>query len=94
MLQFETLTISEISQRMGLDPSHPGVSRRRAGAQGAWPSAAAIPTHWRRNPITITDKGMELVNAVPVITGEDLTFQALQSFGVEPTTQLRVCCAG
>ena len=88
MLQFDTLTISEISQRMGLDPSTlvravDALERKDLARRGS------DPHDRRRNPITITEKGMELVTAVPVITGEDLTFQALQSFGVESTTQLR-----
>ncbi len=88
MLQFETLTISEISQRMGLDPSTlvravDALERKGLAQRGS------DPRDRRRNPITITDKGRELVTAVPVIAGEDVTFQALQSFGVEPTTQLR-----
>jgi DNA-binding MarR family transcriptional regulator len=88
MLQFETLTVSEISQRMGLDPStlvravdaleHKGLARR-----------GSDPHDRRRNPITITEKGIELVTAVPVISDEDVTFQALQSFGAESTAQLR-----
>jgi len=88
MLQFETLTISEISQRMGLDPSTlvravDALERKGLAQRGS------DPRDRRRNPITITDKGRELVTAVPVIAGEDLTFQALQSFGVESATQLR-----
>ena len=88
MLQFETLTISEISQRMGLDPSTlvrsvDALERKGLAQRGS------DPRDRRRNPISITEKGMELVTAVPVIAGEDLTFQALQSFGVESTTQLR-----
>lgn len=88
MLQFETLTISEISRRMGFDPSTlvravdtlegKGLARR-----------GSDPHDRRRNPITITDKGLDLVIAIPMITAEDPTIQALQSFGVESTTQLR-----
>lgn len=88
MLQFETLTISEISQRMGLDPSTlvravDALERKDLARRGS------DPHDRRRNPITITEKGRELVTAVPVITGEDPTFQALQSFGIEPTMRLR-----
>ena len=88
MVQLEALTISEISQRMGLDPSTlvravDALERKGLARRGS------DPRDRRRNPITITGKGMELVTKVPVIAGEDLTFQALQSFGVESATQLR-----
>lgn len=88
MLQFETLTISEISQRMGLDPSTlvravDALERKGLAQRGS------DPRDRRRNPITITEKGLELVTAVPVITGADLMFRALQSLGVESATQLR-----
>ena len=88
MLQFDTLTISEISQRMGLDPSTlvravDALERKDLARRGS------DPHDRRRNPITITEKGMELVTTVPVIAAEDLTFQALQSFGIESTTRLR-----
>ena len=88
MLQFDTLTISEISQRMGLDPSTlvravDALERKDLARRGS------DPHDRRRNPITITQKGMELITTVPVIADEDLTFQALQSFGIESTYQLR-----
>jgi DNA-binding MarR family transcriptional regulator len=88
MLQFETLTVSEISGRMGLNPSTlvravDALERKGLARRGS------DPLDRRRNPITITQKGMELVTAVPVISAEDLTFQALQSLGVESATQLR-----
>lgn len=88
MLQFDTLTISEISQRMGLDPSTlvravDALERKDLARRGR------DPHDRRRNPITITEKGLELVNAVPVIAAGDPTFQALQSLGLESTTQLR-----
>jgi DNA-binding MarR family transcriptional regulator len=88
MLQFDTLTISEISQRMGLDPSTlvravDSLERKNLARRGS------DPHDRRRHPITITEKGMELVTRVPVVAGEDLSFQALQSLGIESTTQLR-----
>jgi DNA-binding MarR family transcriptional regulator len=88
MLQFDILTISEISQRMGLDPSTlvravDALERKDLARRGS------DPHDRRRNPITITEKGMELVTTVPVIADEDLTFQALQSLGIESATQLR-----
>jgi DNA-binding MarR family transcriptional regulator len=88
MLQSDTLTISEISQRMGLDPSTlvrsvDALEREDLARRGS------DPRDRRRNPITITEKGVELVTTVPLIAHEDLTSQALQSFGMESTTQLR-----
>ena len=88
MLQFDTLTISEISQRMGLDPSTlvrsvDALERKELARRGR------DPHDRRRNPITITEKGLALVNAVPVIAAGDPTFQALQSLGLESATQLR-----
>ena len=88
MLQFDTLTISEISQRMGLDPSTlvravDALERKDLARRGS------DPHDRRRNPITITERGMELVTTVPVIAHEDLTFRVLQSFGIGSTIQLR-----
>jgi DNA-binding MarR family transcriptional regulator len=88
MLQFDTLTISELSQRMGLDPSTlvravDALERKDLARRGI------DPHDRRRNPITITEKGLELVTSVPVIAGDDLTYQTLQSLGYESATQLR-----
>jgi DNA-binding MarR family transcriptional regulator len=88
MLQFETLTISEISQRLGLDPSTlvravDSLERKKLAQRGS------DPHDRRRNPITITKKGIELVAAVPVISDKDLPLKALQSLGIEATNQLR-----
>lgn len=88
MLQLDTLTISEISQRMGIDPSTlvravDALERKGLARRGS------DPRDRRRNPITITEKGADLVAAVPVITADDLTLQALQSFGIESAIQLR-----
>jgi len=88
MLQFETLTISEISQRLGLDPSTlvravDSLERKDLAQRGS------DPNDRRRNPINITEKGNDLATQVPIISDEDPTFQALQNLGVEATTQLR-----
>ena len=88
MLQYDTLTISEISQRLGLDPSTlvravDALERRDLALRGS------DPHDRRRHPITITDKGLELIEAVPEITAEDLAFQALESIGFEAATDLR-----
>ena len=88
MLQFEILTISEISQRLGLDPStlvravdsleHKDLARR-----------GSDPNDRRRNPISITEKGDDLVTQVPMISDQDSTFQVLQNIGIDATTQIR-----
>ncbi len=88
MLRFDTLTVSEISQRMGLTPSTlvravDALERRDLARRGS------DPHDRRRNPITITEKGVELVTAVSVMSAEDPTFQALKAIGLESTTQLR-----
>ena len=88
MLQFDTLTISEISQRLGLDPSTlvravDALERRDLARRGS------DPHDRRRHPITITEKGLKLIEAVPEITAEDHAFQALESIGIEAATELR-----
>jgi len=88
MLQFETLTISEISQRLGLDPSTlvrsvDSLERKDLARRGS------DPNDRRRNPISITEKGNDLVTQVTMISDQDPTFQVLQNIGVEATTQIR-----
>ncbi len=88
MLTFERLTISTISQRMDLDPSalvrmidsleNKGLVVRNTD-----------PNDRRRNPIQITQDGLDLVNAVPVISVDDPIYAAMQSLGVEPSIKLR-----
>ena len=88
MLQFESLTISEISQRFGLDPSTlvrsvDSLERKGLVLRGN------DPHDRRRNPISITEKGGSLMTAVPMIAIEDNTYKALQTYGTESATQLR-----
>ncbi len=88
MLQLERLTISTISQRMGLDPSAlvriiDLLEKKELVSRGV------DPNDRRRNPIQITQKGRELLAANPVISEKDLTFQALESLGAESALQLR-----
>lgn len=88
MLQRETLTISTISQRLGMDPSTlvriiDALERKGLALRGV------SPEDRRRNPIEITPKGRELIAAVPTISEQDLTFQALQSLGAEQAGLLR-----
>jgi DNA-binding MarR family transcriptional regulator len=88
MLQNETLTISTISQRLGMDPSY--IMRIIDVLEQKGLAVRGVDPHdRRRNPIQITEKGLELVTAVPVISPEDLPYQALQSLGEERLTQLR-----
>jgi DNA-binding MarR family transcriptional regulator len=88
MLMFENLTISVISQRLGMDPSTLVRSVDRLERQGLV-VRGRDPKDRRRNPISITEKGRELIYAVPPITSEDLPFQALQTLGIDSTLQLR-----
>ncbi len=88
MLQGEALTISTISQRMDLDPSF--VVRIIDSLEQKGLAARGVDPHdRRRNPIQITEKGGAMVAAIPMISGEDPTFQALQSLGAESAAQLR-----
>ncbi len=88
MLAYETLTISTISQRIGLDPSAlvriiDALEKKGLVARGS------DPNDRRRNPIQITQAGINLVAAVPVISNEDPIYLAMQSLGSEHTGQLR-----
>lgn len=88
LLQNETLTSSEISQRLTLDPASivrvvDTLERKGYAARGI------DPNDRRRNPIQITEAGRALVTAVPSISEEDLPVQALQSLGTVQMVQLR-----
>lgn len=88
MLQFEALTVSMISQRMGMDPSSivrliDSLERKGLVARGV------DPADRRRNPIQLTEAGRALLAAVPPIAPDDPAVQALQALGEERTLQLR-----
>lgn len=88
MLMFETITISMISQRLGMDPSTlvrsvDGLERKGLVVRGR------DSKDRRRNPISITEQGRELLSAVPAISPDDQPFKTLQSLGSEKTFQLR-----
>ncbi len=88
MLQAEPLTISVISQRMRIDPSTlvrvvDGLERKNLALRGR------DVRDRRRNPISITTKGQELLNAVPALIPTDPPFQALQTLGTEEMLHLR-----
>lgn len=88
MLQFETLTISELSQRMGLDPSTLVRSIDALERKGLV-QRGQDPQDRRRNPIHITPEGQNLLAAVPLFAPDDPLYQALQMLGLEDTRQLR-----
>jgi DNA-binding MarR family transcriptional regulator len=88
MLQYEVLTLSTISQRMGMDPSsimriidvleRKGLAMRESDLQDR-----------RRNPIRITEKGAGLLLAVPIVAEQDPVYQAIVAQGEGSATQLR-----
>jgi len=88
MLQFEPLTGSTLSQRLGLDPSSmvrmiDSLERKGLAARGV------DPQDRRRNPIQITEQGRALLAAVPAISPQDPAVQAVQALGDERARQLR-----
>jgi len=88
MLQFETLTSRQLSQRMGLDPS--SVMRMIDALESKELVLRGVDPHdRRRTPLQITQKGLELLAAVPVISEKDTIYQALQTLGQEPALKLR-----
>ncbi len=88
MLSHETLTVSVLSQRMGIDPS--SMVRMIDSLEGKGLVERGVdPKDRRRNPILITEKGRELLAAVPEISENDRIFKALQSLGVEKAGYLR-----
>jgi DNA-binding MarR family transcriptional regulator len=88
MFQYEVLTLSTVSQRMGLDPS--SIMRiidalERKGLV----MRETDPHDRRRNPIRITDKGAGILLAVPIISDQDPIFRAIDAQGEGQITQLR-----
>jgi DNA-binding MarR family transcriptional regulator len=88
MLQFEVLTLSVLSQRMGLDPSSlmriiDALERKGFVVRGK------DPHDRRQNPIHITEEGTGLLEAVPSIAEQDPTYQALVTLGDDQTAQVR-----
>jgi DNA-binding MarR family transcriptional regulator len=82
------LTISTVSQRMGLDPS--SIMRiidalERKGLV----MRESDPHDRRRNPIRITDKGAGILLAVPITSDQDPIFRAIDAQGEGQITQLR-----
>jgi DNA-binding MarR family transcriptional regulator len=88
MLQYEVLTLSTISQRMGMDPS--GIMRIIDALETNGLVVREIdPQDRRRNPIRITTRGAGLLIAVPIVSEEDPIFRAIVALGEEQTAQLR-----
>ncbi len=88
MLQFERLTVSIISQRMGMDPS--SIVRIIDTLEQKGLAARGVDPHdRRRNPIQISEKGQALLAAVPAVSPEDQTVRAVQGLGEERALQLR-----
>ena len=88
MLFYEQLTISELSQRFGMDPSSilrivDALDKMGLVVRGR------DPRDRRRNPLEITPQGREMITTYPVIAEGDATFQALQSLSPEEIQQLR-----
>jgi DNA-binding MarR family transcriptional regulator len=82
MFQYEVLTLSTVSQRMGLDPS--SIMRiidalERKGLV----MRETDPHDRRRNPIRITDKGAGILLAVPIISDQDPIFRAIDGRGAD-----------
>ncbi|MCP5094170.1 MAG: MarR family transcriptional regulator [Chloroflexi bacterium] len=88
MLLFESLTISEISQRLGLTPSTLVRSVDSLERKGLT-QRGSDPHDRRRHPVSITNKGRALMTAVPVIGITDPTLLALEKHGIESAAQLR-----
>ena len=88
MFQYEVLTLSTVSQRMGLDPS--SIMRIiDALEQKGLVMRETDPHDRRRNPIRITDKGAGILFAVPIISEQDPVFRAIEGQGEGQITQLR-----
>jgi DNA-binding MarR family transcriptional regulator len=88
MFQYEVLTLSTVSQRMGLDPSSimriiDALERRGLVLR------ETDPHDRRRNPIRITEKGAGILLAVPIISEQDPVFRAIAAQGEGQITQLR-----
>ncbi len=88
MLEHETLTISEISKRLGLEPStvlrsldaleRKGLALRGRDARDR-----------RRNPLHVTETGRQFLADVPVIAADDPALLALRHIGAEAGGRLR-----
>ncbi len=88
MLYMEPLTISDLSNRLGMDPSSlvrmiDSLEKKGLAKRGT------DPEDRRRNPIHLTEQGRNLIEEVPVVADEDPMFKALNSLDPEEIRQLR-----
>lgn len=88
MLQAEVLTISEVSQRLGVDQSTLVRSVDSLEAKGLV-RRGRDPRDRRRNPLSITADGQQLLDAVPLVAADDSSLQALQALGDESLEALK-----
>jgi DNA-binding MarR family transcriptional regulator len=87
-LQFEVLTISEISRRLGMEPSTVLRAVDVLEARG-FLERGSDANDRRRRPLAITAAGRALLGAAPVISVEDPVFQSLAALGPERAATLR-----
>ncbi len=88
MLYMGALTISELSSRLGMDPSSlvrmiDSLEEKELVKRGT------DPDDRRRNPIHLTEKGRKLIEDVPVLADEDPMFEALHSLDPEEIRDLK-----
>jgi len=88
MLFYEQLTISDLSQRFGMDPS--SILRIVDTLENmGLVVRGRDPRDRRRNPLQITPQGRDLVNSIPVIAEGDAPYQALQSLSLDEIQRFR-----
>ncbi|MHB8132632.1 MAG: MarR family winged helix-turn-helix transcriptional regulator [Anaerolineaceae bacterium] len=88
MLQSETSTIRILSLRTGMDPSSLVRSIDTLEQKGLV-KRGRDPKDRQRNPLLITQKGSDLLVLVAAISEKDLSFQAIQTIGIESAIEVR-----
>jgi len=86
-LSYESFTLSDLSRRFVLDPSTlvPVIdSLVRKGLI----TRSRDPNDRRRMPISLTEKGTELIRSVPLIHEDDLLYQCLGGMGEDKARDL------
>ena len=86
-LSFEQHTISDLSRHFMLDPSTlvPAVD---ALERKGYAKRGRDPQDRRRVPISLTERGVELLSCVPLVDGDDPLFHSLNLLGDEQRQQL------
>jgi len=87
MVSFEARTITEVSRKMGLDPSTVSLSVDALERKGLV-ERKRDPKDRRRMPVTITDHGRVLLRQSHVIPDDDPSHQALLRLGDEKSAAL------